>query len=205
MKNQEAFVDAIIQSMQDIVTKHGLELMQHYPNDLLVHDRAYLMNMASPGAHLAWVVGDMHTHIVGLGLDQEENSMVSCLTKLANRDKFYSIKINTGNRVVFTELSREALEKLSATPIQYSKSCVDKSDFWLMKGKNAVGHVYVENIGTTQERKMLGHVRPVMGISLLDKAALHHWVARAITKTAGTLFVKSDTVWDAEVSYPQPA
>ncbi len=63
MQNQEALVNQIIQSMQDIVVKHGLELMQHYPNDLLVHDKAHLMGMASPGAQFAWVVGDTHTHI----------------------------------------------------------------------------------------------------------------------------------------------
>ena len=55
-ENQEEFVASIIQSMQDIITKHGLELMQHYPNDLWVHDKANLMVMAVPSAHIAWLV-----------------------------------------------------------------------------------------------------------------------------------------------------
>lgn len=205
MQNQEALVNQIIQSMQDIVAKHGLELMQRYPNDLLVHDKAYLMRMASPGAQFAWVVGDAHTHIVSLGMAQEENEMVNCLTKLANKDKFYTVKINTGNRAIFTELDRKAFEALASTPVRYSMSCGDSSNFWLMNGKNAIGHIHVENVGTIQERKILGHVRPVEGISLLDTAALTHWVGRAITKTAGTLFVRSDTVWDETIPQKQAA
>lgn len=205
MQNQESLVTQIIQSMQDIVVKHGLDLMQRYPNDLLVHDKAHLMGMATPGAQFAWVVGDAHTHIVSLGLSKEENENVGYLTKLANKDKFYTIKINTGNRVVFTELDRKAFEALASTPVRYSMSCGDFSNFWLMSGKNAIGHILVESVGTIQERKMLGHVRPVEGISLLDTVALKHWVGHAIIKTAGTLFIRSDTVWDEAIPQQQAA
>jgi len=198
-KNQEEFVASILKSMQDIIAKHGLELMRHYPNDLLVHDKAYLMTMAMPGAQIAWVVGDMHTHIVNLGLAQEENEMVGCLTNMSSRDKFYLIKINSGYRVNFAELSRDAFANLVSTPVKYSMSCGDPSDFWLMHGNSAIGHIQVEGTGNHQERVWHGTVRPVEGITALDTVALHHWVGRAIVKTAGTLFCRSDTVWGESI------
>lgn len=205
MENQEEFVASIIQSMQDIIVKHGLALMQHYPNDLLVHDRANLMTMAFPGAQIAWVVGDMHTHIVNLGLSRNENEMVGCLTNMSGGDKFYLIKISSEQRAKFAELSRDDFEKLASTPVRYSMSCGDYSDFWLMSGKSAIGHISVDVTGNYQERVFHGKVRPFEGITELDKVALHHWVGQAIIKTAGTLFVHSDTVWDEAIPQKQAA
>ena len=195
MKNQEEFVDSVLQSMQDIIVKHGLELMQHYPNDLLVHDKAFLMEMASPGAHIAWVIGDRHTHIVALGLSQTENEMVGCLTRLASNDKFYSIKFHTNQRVEFKEFTSANFETLATTKINYSPSVKDMSDFWLMCGSTQIGRISVEITGTYVERVYECRVTPFEGISLLDRTALNHWAQLAIIKTAGTLFVKSNTTW----------
>lgn len=79
MSKQTVLVDSIITSMLAIVEKHSLKLMTSpYANDLILHDRAFLKKTASPDAHSAWMVGDMHTHIVALGFEKEQNEMVQC-------------------------------------------------------------------------------------------------------------------------------
>lgn len=205
MKNHEAFVDSVIQSMQDIIVKHRLELLKHYPNDLLVHDKAFLLEMASPGAHIAWVVGDRHSHIVALGLSKSENEMIGCLTRLASNDKFYSIKFDTGQRVHFKEYTRETFESLMTTKVDYSTSNHDLSDFWLMRGTSHIGHITVNVTGTFYDRVFECHVIPYEGISLIDMTALRHWAHQAIIKTAGTLFVKSNTSWGEAIPKLQVA
>lgn len=195
MKNHEEFVDSVIQSMQDIIVKHRLQLLKHYPDDLLKHDKAFLMEMASPGAHIAWVVGDRHSHIVALGLSKSENEMITCLTRLSSNDKFYSIKFNAEQRVEFKEYTRETFESLCHTEIKYSPSRHEMSDFWLMRGTTQIGHIEVNVAGTFYERVFECRVIPHEGISLLDITALNHWANQAIIKTAGTLFVKSKTSW----------
>lgn len=204
-KSHQEFVESVIQSMQDIIVKHGLELLTHYPNDLFVHDKAFLLEMVSPGAHIAWVVGDRHSHIVALGLSQSENEMVKCLTKLASNDRFYSITFNTEQRVEFKELTRESFETLAATKIKYSPSCHDMSDFWLMRDNKQIGHIGVKVTGTFYNRVFECQVIPFEGISLLDKTALHHWAHQAIIKTAGSLFVTSNTSWGEAIPQRQAA
>jgi hypothetical protein len=205
MKNQEEFVESVIQSMQDIIVKHGLELMQHYPNDLLVHDKANLMLMATPGAQIAWVVGNMHTHIVNLGLSRQENEAVGYLTNLSSSDQFYLINISSGYRANFTKLSRDEFENLALTPVSYSMSCGDYSDFWLMRSDTQIGRISVDVTGNYQERFFHGKVKPLEGITELDKVALQHWVNQAIIKISGTLFVRSDTVWEEVIPSRQAA
>ncbi len=196
---QNTLVDSIIQTMLLFINKHGLKLMETYPDDLLVHDKAFLEQMASPGAHIAWMVGDRHSHIVPLGFERENNELVHAFTNLANNDRFFSIKINTGDRVAFTELSRDEFKELAKTPVQYSMSCGDTSDFNLMRSGNMLGHIKVENTGSFQEPIMKCTVTPMEGISLLDRSALEFWAGHAITKTAGTLFVKSKIFWNEAI------
>jgi hypothetical protein len=200
MKTQEALVDGIIESMKSVVEQHGLGLLKsQYANDLLIHDRDFLLKMALPGAHLAWVVGDMHTHIVPLGFEKNENEMVFCLTRLANNDKFYSLKIGNSGKVTFEHLARDKFEALAATPVAFTKSAPGHANFWLMHQGRQVGHISVESVGTIFESKMLCTVTPVEGISPLESAALRFWAGKAVTNTAGTLFIKSDLVWEKPI------
>jgi len=196
---QNILVDSIIQTMLLFINKHGLKLMETYPNDVLVHDRAFLEQMASPGAHIAWMVGDRHSHIVPLGFERENNGLVYAFTNLANDDRFFSIKINMNDRVAFKELSRNEFKELAKTPVQYSMSCSDTSDFNLMRSGNILGHINVERVGSFQESIMKCTVTPMEGISLLDRSALEFWADHAITKTAGTLFVKSKIFWSEDI------
>jgi len=199
MEKQEAFVESIIQIMLSFIKKHGLRLMETYPADLLLHDRAFLEKMALPGANIAWMVGDMHSHIVPLGFERGNNELVHALTNLANNDKFYSIKVSANNRVAFKEMSRDEFKDMSKTPVAYSMSCSDGSDFNLMCNDNVIGHIKVESIGSFYAPMMRCTVTPMEGISLLDKAALEFWAGYAITKTAGSLFVKSKTFWNEAI------
>lgn len=181
--------------MTGIIKKHNLELMSRYPNDLLVHDRAFLEKMALPGTKIAWMVGDSHSHIVALGIEKEQNEMVNCLTNLGNNDKFYLLTIHSINGFSFSEMNRDEFNALANTPLIYTTSSTDISSFWLMRDRVKLGFISVESIGNMQEPKMRGEVTPIEGISTMDNAALDFWVGHAITKTAGSLFVKSETVW----------
>lgn len=113
-------VETILTEMQSIVAKHGLNLMQTYPNDLLVHDRRMLEHFACNGASIAWMVGHCHTHIVNLGLHPDENEMVRYLTNLSSEDLFYLVKIFAGD-VAFKEVDRKGFSELATTPAQYIK------------------------------------------------------------------------------------
>ena len=64
-----------------------------------------------------------------------------------------------------------------------------------MCGSTQIGRISVEITGTYVERVYECRVTPFEGISLLDRTALNHWAQLAIIKTAGTLFVKSNTTW----------
>jgi len=205
MLNQQEFVASLIVSMQDVIAKHNLELMKTYPNDLLVHDRAFLIEMAVPGALIGWVVGDTHTHMVNLGVSQEENEMVYCLTRLSNRDRFYSIKIESGFKAAFKEYSRESFDTLASTKIDYSMSVRDFSDFSLLRHGNLIGHISVDTEGPYQDRVVVSHVIPHEGITARDKTALSHWSTVASNKIAGTLFGKRRVTWSEPLPNKQAA
>lgn len=186
-------VEELLQAMRQQIEKHGLELMSRYPNDLLVHDRFVLERMSAPGAIIAWMVGHCHTHIVPLGLHPQENDTVTYLTNLAEEDRFYRIRIQEKG-FTLTEVGRDAFGKLNATAVPYHREGVT-GNFWLLRGKERLGHVRVDRAGGIQDLTYRVEITPVAGISRLDRSALEHWAGRAQVEAAHSLFVRGEILW----------
>jgi hypothetical protein len=184
-------VESILNEMQFIVAKHGLNLMQTYPNDLLVHDRRMLERCAHNGASIAWMAGHSHTHLVNLGVHREENEMVHYLTNLASEDRFYTIKIFAGD-VAFKEVDRKGFDALANTPVPYIKLGQD-DEFALFKREVRVGKVRVTQQGSYADRLYVLEISAEACATKQDHMALHIWAEKAAAKCAGTLFVKIDT------------
>lgn len=187
-------VDRLVKAMQDEIEKHGLELLQRYPNDLLVHDRAVLDWAAVPGMEIAWMCGHSHTHIVPLGLHDEESDMVSCLLNMSKDDRFYLIKVGQDG-FAFKEVTREAFGALANTPGKYQADGGMRG-FWLKRrDMSKVGTVEVISEGNWQNVVYKARIAPLAGISPMDKAALNVWCSYAIREVAGSLFAKSEITW----------
>lgn len=167
--------------------------MQRYPNDLLVHDRAVLENAAHPGAFIAWMVGDSHTHIVSLGVHQKENACVTYLTNLASSDHFYTLRIHA-DRFELKEIGRKAFGKLNATPVPYQRTGTAES-FWLCRHDTRIGHCKITRTGDYQSYKYTAEMSPMPAISALDKTALQHWASQAITEITQSLFTPCEFVF----------
>jgi|GEM_PF-2759410 len=202
------FLDSLIETMQQKVALHKLELMQRYPNDLLVHDRGMLAFTSTLGTRYGWVVGDSHTHLAVIGLHPEENSMLTALTHLASNDQFYFIDIlkDEVNGFKMTHVSREDFIKPASEPCRYDRA----GDNWSFVVKNqdtVIGRVEIDVEGSyTHERKFSCDVYPVENISAVDASALRLWANKGVTKAAGTLFCKYDVVWhDHEVKQKKAA
>jgi len=187
-------IQSILNLMSAQIEKYGLELMQHYPNDLLVHDKAILERIAVPGAHFAWMVGNSHTHLVPLGLHAEETKMVEYLTNMASDDRFYECKISHGGDFSMKEIDRNAFAALSTTRIQY-QSVGSKNGFWVMQGKQKVGYIDLKMVVESQHRHVKAVITPVAGISPLSKAALETWCSYGVIHLAGTFFIQSSLDW----------
>lgn len=188
-------VDAILQAMLAQINLHSLELMTHYPNDLLIHDRAILERAAHRGALIAWMVGDCHTHINLLGIHPEENKCVTYYTNLSSKDHFYVLHVMAGS-FTLKEVTREAFAKLDRTPIPYKR--IGAADaFWLCRGDLKIGYCKLTREGDFQTRKYNIELSPVSGIDEIDKAALLTWASHAAVEVAHTLFVNYTITWGA--------
>lgn len=192
--SNENLVNRLIDAMKQQIETYGLELLQRYPNDLLVHDRSVLERFATAGASIAWMVGHCHTHIVCLGLHQKENEMTAYLTNMGNDDRFYLIRIHTDDNFTFKEVDRKQFAALSNTPVSYSMDGVPEA-FWLLRGNDRLGYCKVERTGTMQDLIHNVTITPVAGASALDIAALTMWSEKAAVKVAGSLFVRTVTTW----------
>ena len=193
MKNP-ILVDLIIDAMKKEIEKYSLELLQRYPNDLLVIDRARLERYAVPGAHIAWMVGHSHTHLSVLGLHPKENETVTYVTNLSNDDRFYQIKINPYNvlpEFTMKEISSSDYGGLIRVRVPYS--CEGNMDgFWLMKEGRRIGSIVLTSVGTLCKPQYKVLMTPVAGITELDLTALYEWSGKAVVKAAHTLFVCYD-------------
>jgi len=187
-------VEAIMAFMAAQIEKYSLELMQRYPNDLLVHDKSVLERIAVPGAHFAWMVGHSHTHLVPLGLHAEESEMVKCLTNMASDDRFYECKVSHGGDFTMKEIDRKAFAELSTTRIQY-QSAGSKDGFWVMQGKQKVGYIDLKMVAESQHRHVKAVITPVAGISPLSKSALETWCSYGVIHLAGSMFIQSSLEW----------
>lgn len=188
-------VEKILDAMKGIITKYGLELLERYPDDLLVHDKAMLERGAVPGAQIAWMVGHSHTHLVNLGLHPKENENVEYLTNLANDDRFFVLTIGHGDAFRMTEMNRKDFANLSRTAVPYKRQG-EPAGFWLYRHESRIGHVALERVGAFQENRISAAITPAAGITDLDRAALEMWCSKSAVEMTHTLFVRSEITWN---------
>jgi len=193
-------VDNIIAAMLAEIEKHGLELMQRYPDDLLQHDRWVISRNAVAGGKLAWVVGHSHTHLAVLGIHPDQNEHPTWLTNLANADRFYVLDISaTGASFTLKELSRDAFRGLATTPIPYNRVGLANA-FWLYKNKTRVGACRTEFKGIVNGRRSYHAFLSIMeGTPEKDRVALENWAAYASNELAGTLLRDLDFTWEPAI------
>ncbi len=158
-----AVVQSILNGMCAAITKYGLEVLQRYPDDLLIHDKSMLERFAVSGATIAWMVGHSHTHLVAVGFHPAENLNVTYLTNLANEDRFFILSIGRGNGFSMIETDRINFAALNNTPVPYQRKG-DATNFWLFHHSVKVGHVAIEQLGSWQNRKSIATITPVTGI-----------------------------------------
>lgn len=199
-------VDNIIAAMLAEIEKHGLELMQRYPDDLLQHDRRVIARNAVAGGKVAWVVGHSHTHLAVLGIHPDQNEHPAWLTYLANADRFYVLDISaTGASFTLNELTREAFRGLATTPIPYNR-VGPASAFWLYKNKTRVGTCRTKFKGIVNGRRSYHAFLSVMeGTPEKCKVALEAWAAYASNELASTLLRDLDFTWEPAIELPLAA
>lgn len=187
-------VQRLLGAMQSMIEKYGLEVLQRYPNDLLVHDRAILEQTAWPGAKIAWMVGHCHTHIVPLGLHPEENLVVTYLTNMSSEDRFFVFNIHRNDSFKMEELDRDGFAALSRSEVSY-KNAGEITNFWLMRHKNKVGHISLKAVGTLNEPKVEVVITPASGTAELSRAALLTWASHSVRKWTQSLFTRTAFTW----------
>lgn len=163
MNGNQATVQSILDVMRAAISKYGLEVLQRYPDDLLVHDKAVLERVAVPGAKIAWMVGHCHTHLVSLGFHPKENLNVEHLTNFGSDDHFFVLSIGQGSHFKMVELDRKSFAALSRTAVPYERKGV-ASNFWLYRHTVKVGHVAIRQVGTGQEPKAKAVITSMNGI-----------------------------------------
>lgn len=196
----KSLADRTIEMMHGQIQKYGLELLQHYPKDIQ-YDQATLEWAAKPGAQIAWMCGHTHTHLVVLGLNNEENLNVTYLTNLASEDRFYLIKVaeeGMNTRFTMKEVKRDEFALLHTTRVPYSREGGCRN-FCLVRGGFRVGHVALSDAGSAANRWVRVTVTPSAGLTDLDRSALIVWGSRAVTEASGSLFTQMEMVWAEEV------
>ena len=179
--------------MQEIVAKAGLALMSHYPDDLLVFDRAILEKHALPGSKIGWCVGDLHTHMTVLGVHPGENECVGYHTNLGSKDRFYLLTVGQ-EQFAIVEQSRDAYAALSRTAVPYEKQG-NPSCFWVKRAQRDIGCIALESTGTYEAPVETATIAPVEGISRQERAALELWCQYGIMEKARTLFARAIVNW----------
>lgn len=189
-ENKKLLVEAMLASMIRTVKTKGLDLMETYPNDLLVHAKNYLIEYAVPGAQFGWCVGHVHSHLLILGIDKDLNELAAGITNLGTADRFYLIKINSWDSFDFIEKDKRSFADMANTPIRYKK-VGQNDDFYLMIGEKRIGHVHVDLTGAFEESLYKVTCTPATGISEIDRNALLLAARRAHMFVDGNLFIKA--------------
>ena len=190
-----SIANEIIEAMLAEVARYKLELLQRYPNDLLVHDRNSLERGAHAGAKFCWMVGDSHTHLARLGVHETLNEYPTFLTNYCANDRFYVIDVaRDGQSFTLKEVTRESFPSLSHTPIPY-KRVGQANGFWLYKNGARVGTVSIVRTGTYEKPVYETALAAIAGTDEGDKSALEYWAMRASIEMAGTLFVNTQFTW----------
>jgi hypothetical protein len=185
-------VTRIIEAMQSIIAKHGLELMQRYPNDLLVHDRRILDGLQNTTCTIAWCVGHSHTHMAVMGVHPEENDMVPCYANLGSTDKYFKLVLSGMEDFKLTEMERSEFLKLSQVRIPYSLKG-GNMDFSLFKEGVTIARVTVEVTGPYMTRLFNINYQPLISLSDIDRRAIEKWAYKCIASQTGSLFSKVGT------------
>lgn len=196
-------VNKIIDAILAQITLYNLDLLKHYPDDLLKHDRHMLERNALPGAKFAYMVGHCHSHIAKLGVHKEFNECPTYWTRLANDDRFYVIDVaRDGQNFTLKELTREYFPTLAHTPIPYRR-VGNANAFWLYKNDTRIGTCRIEYRGVNGSRNCYHAALAVMaGTREADKVALEEWACYAIYETAGTFFCNLDFTWEPAIELP---
>lgn len=192
-------IEAAIRLMLAEIERHGLEVLKHYPEDVLEHDRAALVESAHPGATIAWMVGDLHSHIVPLGIHPLLNKTVTYLTELAQNDRFYTLTFSNAGTVEITEIDRRVFAELSRLTVPYTTKGTT-TNFSLYREGRRLGHYMLFDEGTPAAPYTLVTITPQRDIKPVDKSALQQWARQAVTQHTGTLFAKSEFQWNDAVS-----
>lgn len=192
-------IEAAIQLMLAEIERHGLQVIQRYPDDVLVHDRAVLEQFGHPGSTVAWMVGDLHSHIVPLGIHPLLNKTVTYLTDMASNDRFYLLEFSRSGAVVIKPIDRKVFAELSRAAIPYTTKGTP-TNFSLYREASRLGHCMLADEGTCAAPLMLVTITPRHDIQPIDKAALEEWARQGVTQHTGTLFAKSKLHWNESVS-----
>ncbi|MYM92473.1 hypothetical protein [Duganella vulcania] len=187
-------LDRLIEALKAQIGVYKLELLQHYPNDLLVHDRASFERFWAPGQRFGWMVGHRHTHMAAIGLHVEENKVLGYLLNLAADDRFFEIAIGQdGQSFSIKEIGREGFRSLMNTPVPYHRMG-QHENFTLYRAGGAVGSVVITPTGTYEMRVYKAVLAPKAGSLARDATALHLWSDYACRGLAGSLFYRSEYV-----------
>jgi len=192
-----AIATKIVEAMLGEITRYGLELMQRYPKDLLDVDHFTLSRHALPGAKFGWCVGHSHTHLAILGIHPKRNEILTCFTNLCNDDRFYLLEVDrNGETFSLKEVERKAFPDLARTRIPY-KRVGKPSAFWLYNGDVRVGTCRLDFAGHKGGTPTYTATLQVMaGTRERDLVALEAWAAESVIETAGTLFSRTQYVWE---------
>jgi hypothetical protein len=190
-----SIANKIIEAMLAEVERYKLELLQRYPDDLLVYDRMALARNAHAGAKFCWMVGDSHTHLARLGVHPKLNEYPTFLTNYCANDRFYVIDIaRNGESFSLKEVTRESFPSLSHTTIPY-KRVGQANSFWLYKNESRVGTVTITRTGTYEKPIYDTRLAVMAGTSQGDETVLEDWAMQSAVEMAGTLFINPRFTW----------
>lgn len=178
-------IDQLIDTMVEQVKIHGLELLSRYPNDLLVHDRAFLQDNLVEGLSIAWVVGHSHTHCALVGISEEQSDLIWHLSALSEDDIFYRIDIKRG-QAKLKQLSRAEFSDLSKIKPAYT--AVFDWRFEVKRNGKRVGFVEIEPHGTYDSRAYEATIKPDADATAKDIIGLKVMTKRGIARQHGSLF-----------------
>lgn len=192
--------DKIIDAILAQITFYNLDLLKHYPDDLLMWDRNSLSRSAHAGAKFAYVVGHTHSHLAKLGVHREFNECPTYWTRLSNDDRFYVIDISRdGENFTMKEVTREYFPNLANTAIPYRRVGLPNA-FWLYRNQTRVGTCRIDYRGVQDGRQTYhAYLAPIAGMGGADKIALEDWAQFAANEMSGTLFRDLNYTWEPAI------
>jgi hypothetical protein len=198
-------VDAIIEALKQEIRSRNLELLDRHAKDLVVHDRAMFDKFVAPCARFAWMVGHSHTHSAPLGVHSKLNELPTFVTNLANEDVFFTITVGrSAEKFSIEEVSRKQFPELAKTPIPFKRIGLAGA-FWLYKGAARIGSCTIQAEGPYQARIHNVRLSAMAGVSPFERAVLEEWARQAVVEMAGTLFARSNVLWENDIELPLAA